>query len=72
MRTQRYLALDDRVAWAYFELTEELLSGETIEDWVTLNGKQGDGQEGTINIILSFTVRLMRKRGEREGERERE
>ena len=53
---QRYLALDDRVAWAYFEFTEELLSGETIEEWITLNGKQGDGQEGTINVILSFTV----------------
>ena len=54
--SQRYLALDDRVAWAYFEFTEELLSGETIEEWITLNGKQGDGQEGTINVILSFTV----------------
>ena len=53
---QRYLALDDRVAWAYFEFTEELLSGETIEEWITLNGKQGDGQEGTMNVILSFTV----------------
>ena len=53
---QRYLALDDRIAWAYFEFTEELLSGETVEEWITLNGKQGDGQEGTINVILSFTV----------------
>ena len=44
------------MAWAYFEFTEELLSGETIEEWITLNGKQGDGQEGTINVILSFTV----------------
>ena len=55
---QRYLALDDRIAWAYFEFTEELLNGETVEEWITLNGKQGDGQEGTINVILSFTVSL--------------
>lgn len=55
--TQRYLALDDRIAWAYYEFSTDLLSGETIEEWVALSGKQGEGQEGNINIILSFTVR---------------
>lgn len=55
--TQRYLALDDRIAWAYYEFSTDLLSGETIEEWVALSGKQGEGQEGNINIILSFTVK---------------
>lgn len=55
---QRYLALDERIAWAYFEFPEDLFNGETVEEWVPLNGKQGEGQEGNINIILSFTVRL--------------
>ncbi|CAI8052081.1 Toll-interacting protein A [Geodia barretti] len=32
-----------------------MFSGETIEEWVALSGKQGEGQEGNINIILSFT-----------------
>ena len=53
---QRYLALDDRVAWAYFEFPEDLFNGETVEEWVALNGKLGEGQEGNVNIILSFTV----------------
>jgi len=54
--SQRYLALDDRVAWAYYELTDELLSGETVEEWIVLSGKQGEGLEGNINVILSFHV----------------
>ena len=54
---QRYLALDDRIAWAYYEFPADMLNGETIEEWVALSGKQGEGQEGNINIILSFTVK---------------
>ena len=53
---QRYLALDDRIAWAYYEFPSDMLNGETVEEWVALSGKQGEGQEGNINIILSFTV----------------
>ncbi len=54
---QRYLALDDRVAWAHFEFPEDLFNGETVEEWVPLNGRQGNGEEGNINIILSLQVR---------------
>ena len=54
---QRYLALDDRVAWAYYQFPSDMFNGETVEEWVALSGKQGEGQEGNINIILSFTVR---------------
>ena len=53
---QRYLALDDRVAWAYYQFPTDMFNGETMEEWVALSGKQGEGQEGNINIILSFTV----------------
>ena len=56
---QRYLALDDRVAWAYYQFPSDMFSGETVEEWVALSGKQGEGQEGNINIILSFTVRTV-------------
>lgn len=34
-----------------------MFNGETVEEWVALSGKQGEGQEGNINIIFSFTVR---------------
>ena len=53
---QRYLSLDDRVAWAYYEFPEDVFNGETVEEWVPLTGKQGEGLEGNVNIILSFTV----------------
>lgn len=52
---ERYLAIDDRIAWAHFEFPEDLFSGETVEEWVTLSGKQGEGQEGNLNVILTFT-----------------
>ncbi len=51
---ERYLALDDRIAYAYFEFPDDMFNGETVEEWVTLSGKQGEGLEGNINIILTF------------------
>ena len=50
------MTLDDRIAWAHYEFTDELLNGETVEEWITLSGKQGDDKEGVINVILSFSV----------------
>ena len=50
------VTLDDRIAWAHYEFTEELLNGNTVEEWISLSGKQGDDKEGVINIILSFSV----------------
>ena len=57
---QRYLALDDRIAWAHYELPQSLFEGETIEEWIVLTGKQGDGKEGNLNVILSFTANARR------------
>ena len=57
---QRYLALDDRIAWGYYELPQSLFEGETIEEWIVLSGKQGDGKEGNLNVILSFTANARR------------
>ena len=57
--TQRYFSLDDRIAWGYYEFSTDLLSERTIEEWVALSGKQGEGQEGHIHIIISFTVRSL-------------
>ena len=56
---QHRWSLDDRIAWSYFEFPKKLLTNEeTVEQWINLNGKQGDGHEGTIHIVLSFTVRI--------------
>ena len=50
--------MDDRVAWAHITLPPRVLTGgETVDDWFPLNGKMGDGQEGSINLVLSFNVR---------------
>ena len=44
------------MAWAYYEFHEDLFKGETVEEWVPLSGKMGEGQEGNINVILSLQV----------------
>lgn len=36
-----------------------VLQGETHEDWYPLNGKQGDGVEGMINLVLTYTVSML-------------
>lgn len=50
------MTLDDRIAWAHYEFTDELMNGDTVEEWISLSGKQGDDKEGVINVILSFSV----------------
>ena len=50
------VTLDDRIAWAHYEFTDELMNGDTVEEWISLSGKQGDDKEGVINVILSFSV----------------
>jgi len=52
--------VDDRIAWAHYEFNEELMNGDTVEEWISLSGKQGDDKEGVINVILSFTVSLLK------------
>ena len=49
--------MDDRIAWAYYELREELYNGQEMEEWINLSGRLGEGEEGTINIILQLLVR---------------
>ena len=53
---QKAFTTDDRVAWAHITIPEKVFSGEAVEDWWNLSGKQGDGKEGMINMVLSYTV----------------
>lgn len=46
------------MAWAHVTIPEVALSGDTVDDWYPLNGKLGEGKEGMINVIFSFTVSL--------------
>lgn len=48
--------MDELIAWTEIKLPEAVLQGETHEDWYPLSGKQGDGMEGMIDLVLSFTV----------------
>lgn len=48
--------MDELIAWAHIPIGKNVLNGETTEDWYPLNGKQGDGKEGMINLVLSYNT----------------
>ncbi|XP_054159266.1 toll-interacting protein B-like [Oppia nitens] len=47
--------VDEMIAWILYKIPESTFSGQTVEEWVDLNGKQGDGKEGQICVVTSFT-----------------
>lgn len=56
---ERAFLEDEKIAWALIEIPEEVFAGQTREEWVDLNGKQGDGKEGQICVVMSFTVSII-------------
>ncbi|CAB3252529.1 unnamed protein product [Arctia plantaginis] len=48
--------MDELIAWTHINIPPAVLQGETYDDWFPLNGKQGDGKEGHINLVLSYSV----------------
>lgn len=50
--------MDELIAWTTIAIPQQVMGGETHEDWYPLNGKQGEGVEGMINLVLSYSVRF--------------
>jgi toll-interacting protein len=48
--------MDELIAWAEIKIPDVVLRGETHEDWYPLSGKQGEGLEGMVDIVFSFTT----------------
>ncbi len=48
---------DELIAWAYIPIPRAVLDeGKTVDEWFSLSGKQGEDQEGHINLVLSYSV----------------
>ncbi|XP_058802850.1 toll-interacting protein-like [Phymastichus coffea] len=53
--------MDELIAWGHVDIPPQVIEkGTTYEDWYLLSGKQGDNQEGSINLVLSYTTRIPR------------
>lgn len=47
-------SMDELIAWAELRIPQSVLRGETLEEWYPLSGKQGEGLEGSIDMVMSF------------------
>lgn len=48
--------MDELIAWCEIKIPQRVFTGETHEEWYPLSGKQGEGLEGAIDIVLSFST----------------
>ncbi|XP_018572445.1 toll-interacting protein [Anoplophora glabripennis] len=53
---ERSFTMDELIAWTQIVIPQQVMSGETHEEWYPLNGKQGEGLEGMINLVLSYSA----------------
>lgn len=52
---ERSFTMDELIAWTQVTIPKQVMQGETHEDWYPLSGKQGEGVEGVINLVLSYS-----------------
>ncbi|XP_029171341.1 toll-interacting protein B-like [Nylanderia fulva] len=49
--------MDELIAWGHIEIPPQVFQkGDTHEDWYMLSGKQGENQEGMINLVFSYMI----------------
>lgn len=53
---ERTLTDDELIAWVHLQIPEVVFQGETVDEWYSLSGKLGEGQEGSINVVMSYTT----------------
>uniref|UniRef100_A0A023GF47 Putative toll-interacting protein n=1 Tax=Amblyomma triste TaxID=251400 RepID=A0A023GF47_AMBTT len=46
--------VNEKIAWAHVVVPEAVFSGQTVDIWHPLSGRQGEGKEGNINLVLSY------------------
>lgn len=55
---ERSFTMDELIAWAQIPIPPAVFKGQIHEEWFALSGKQGDGLEGSVNLVLSYMVSL--------------
>lgn len=53
---ERTLTDDEMIAWVTVPIPEVIYQGETVDEWYNLSGKLGDGLEGTVNLVISYST----------------
>lgn len=56
---ERSFTMDELIAWTQITIPKQVMSGETHEDWYPLSGKQGEGVEGMINLVMTYLVSIL-------------
>jgi len=53
---ERTFTDDERIAWVTVTLPENLRQGEVSDRWYELSGRMGEQREGSIYVIMAYTV----------------
>jgi len=51
---ERTFSIDERIAWGLIEISDDVFTGNIIDKWYTISGKQGDEKEGMLQVVLQY------------------